>query len=943
MMRPATLRGPLSVLAWLLWSAAAASAQTTGTITGRVVDGVTGDPLASAEIRLVELGRATITGDDGRFVLAGVPTGRYTVRVELLSYRPASIERVEIRAGRRTTLPIELTVAALEIEPLVVEAARIPLIEPEVSESHHVLLGRQLRELPTDATEDVIELTPGVSDGHFRGGRVGQETYVIDGFGLKNQLEGSSQGLGLEFAPTALEEIEVTTGGVGAEYGSVLSGVVSFVTRRGDPDRWRGRARLLSDHWMPDDFSRGFSELSLSAGGPLPFLRQGSTIFADVLLQGLLDADPRARGLTCLRPSDAEPELATLIDSLRVDPVAAHLYCPYADDLFPHQTGDKLIGFLRIDVPMGRRTNLTGSILRNRFQRRLYTAEFKYNPTYQLGQRFTGSLGTLSFDWAVDSEGKTFHLTARAAGMRLDRHLGVLDPDALAGRSEVAGFGLSDFEFLGEEFVKRPIASQAGSVPGYLEPGGSTASPFGPAAEGIFVTAGTPGIANWSRLDLIGADLTGQFVYANGSSIGIGGSARFHTVENYERPFAYAPDSIVVFSRYHPTALAGFAEVKVATGQLFSLIGGFRVESFRSGLTFRPDPTDPDAPAIDFDWKVVVMPRIGFAGAFRNSGGETAFRFNFTRVAQPPDFRFFVDTTIGDSLRTDIRRQGNPNLGFEKGRAFELGVSHLIRDAVGISLTAFRKEFTHLVTGSLQGSFIAPGTFSTGDKGTTQGIELSAYGRLPGLEFRGGYALQKATGLTSRALDEEVDPGARFEEFPLAHDRRHAIDLLVLAGRSAGWDGTGWGASLTTSLRSGFPLDRRAENVIRLPWTALVGLRITRDLGRLPLCSNCRARLIADGRNIIGRDNVIALRRDTGGLGPTAESVRSAANAVSVNAPPIPRESERYNPLTDLDGDGLITASELRRARTAAELDRNDPSLFYGDARQLRLGFEVLF
>ncbi len=943
MIRRLAFRGALSPLAWLLLSAAASNAQTTGTIAGRVVDGVSGDALAGAEIRLVELGRATLTGADGRFVLAGVPTGRYTVRVELLSYRTVSLEGVEIRAGRRTVLPIELTVAALEIEPLVVEAARIPLIEPEVSESHHVLLGRQLRELPTDATEDVIELTPGVSDGHFRGGRIGQETYVIDGFGLKNQLEGSSQGLGLEFSPTALEEIDVTTGGVGAEHGSVLSGVVSFVTRRGDPDRWRGRVRLLSDHWMPDDFSRGFSELSVSVGGPLPVLRQGSTLFADVLFQGLLDADPRARGLTCLRPADAEPELAMLIDSLRADPSTAHLYCPFANDLFPHQTGDKLIGFLRIDVPLGRRTNLTGSILRNRLQRQLYTAEFKYNPTYQLGQRSTGSLGTLSFDWAVDSEGKTFHLTARAAGMRLDRYLGVLDTGALAERSEIAGFGLGDFEFLGEEFVKRPVASQGGAVPGYLEPGGSTDSPFGPAAEGIFITTGTPGIANWSQLDFVGSDLMGQMVYANGSSIGIGASARFFTVENYERPFAYASDSIVVFSRYHPATLAGFAEVKVATGRQFSLIGGFRIESFRSGLSFRPDPGDPTGPAIDFDWKVVVMPRIGFAGAFRNSGGETAFRFNFARVAQPPDFRFFVDTTIGDSLRTDIRRQGNPNLGFEKGRAFELGVSHVIRDAVGISVTAFRKEFTNLVTGSLQVSNIAPGTFSTGDKGTTQGIELSGYGRLPGLEFRGGYALQKATGLTSRALDEDVDPGARFEEFPLAHDRRHAIDLLVLGGRSAGWEGTGWGASLAASLRSGFPLDRRAENVTRLPWTALVGLRITRDLGRLPLCSTCRARVIADGRNIIGRDNVIALRRDTGGIGPTAESVRSVGNQIILSEPPIPRESARYNPLADLDGDGLITAAEMRRGRIAAELDRNDPSLFYGDARQLRLGFEVLF
>ncbi len=939
--------GSLSLLlAALFICAAPLHAQTTGTIVGQVVDAVTQEPLASADITIEPLGRSTLTGGDGRFVLAGLPSGLYVIRVELLSYRPTRLEGVEVRAGHRLTVTIELTAAAIEVEPLVVEAERLPLIEPEVSETHHVLLGRQLRELAIDATEGAIELTTGVTDGRFRGGRIGQENYVVDGFALKNQLEGASQGLGLEFAPTSLEAIEVTTGGFGAEYGSALSGVVRFVTRRGDTERWGARARLLSDHWMPDDFSRGFSELSVSTGGPLPFLGSGSTLFADLLLQGLRDADPRAKGLTCLSPDQVDPELAALIDSLTSDPSTAHLYCPYSGEMLPYQQGDKLIGFLRLDLPVGRRANLAGSLLRNRLQRQLYTPEFKYNPLYQLGQRLTGTLGSLAFDWARESEGKAFHLTARAAVMRLDRYLGVVDPEAFQDRAEIAGFGFADFEFLGEEFVRLPIEEQMRSqsaVPGYSPPTGSTGSPFGPAAEGIFFTDGTPGIANWSRSDLLGGDVVGEFLSATGHSLRAGISGRSYTVENYERPFAFAPDSVVNFARYHPATLAGFAELRIVTGQMFTATFGLRYESFRSGLSFPTDSSHPEARMIDTAWKRSVMPRVGFAGAFRGSAGETAFRFNFSRLAQPPDFRFFVDTTIGDSLRTDIRRQGNPNLGFEKGRAFELGVSHLVKDALGLSVTAFRKELTNLVTGSLQFSTLAPGQFSTGDKGTIQGVEVTAYGRWPGLELRAGYVVQKATGLTSGAFDEDVDPEAQIEEFPLAFDRRHAIDLVVLAGRATGSEGTGWGGSLTASVRSGFPLDRMADVITRLPWTAFIGFRLTRDLVKLPLCSGCRTRIIIDGRNVTGRDNVIALRRDTGGLGPPAEAVLGAMNDIPMTAQPIPRESQRYNPLVDLDANGLITASELRRARVAAQLDRNDPSLYFGQASQLRLGFEVVF
>src|SRR5690606_26775728 len=132
---------------------------------------------------------------------------------------------------------------------------------------------------------------------------------------------------GLEISPTALDEVEVITGGFGAEYGSALSGVVSFVTRRGDPERWAGRASVTTDHWAPGSLFRGFGGVSASAGGPIRPL--GATLFTDVLVQAFVDAEPRTRGLTCLRPDDAGPDLAQMIAGLRDDPSTAHLYCPH--------------------------------------------------------------------------------------------------------------------------------------------------------------------------------------------------------------------------------------------------------------------------------------------------------------------------------------------------------------------------------------------------------------------------------------------------------------------------------------------------------------------------------------------------------------------------------------------------------------------------------------
>ncbi|NIP92008.1 MAG: TonB-dependent receptor, partial [Akkermansiaceae bacterium] len=150
-----------------------------------------------------------------------------------------------------------------------------------------------------------------------------------------------------------------------------------------------------------------------------------------------------------------------------------------------------------------------------------------------------------------------------------------------------------------------------------------------------------------------------------------------------------------------PTTLNGFAEVSLAAAEEVTVYLGARVEAFQSGLSFRSDRADFRSPVIDTSWKTAILPRIGVTGPIPGTGDRTAFRFNYGVVSQPPDFQFFLDTSIGDSLRTDIRRQGNPNLSFERGTAFEVALSHLFTDAVAATVVGFRKELTNVVSGSL--------------------------------------------------------------------------------------------------------------------------------------------------------------------------------------------------------------------------------------------------
>lgn len=934
----------------LLGLAPEAAAQGTGRLLGTVTDSASGQPIMGVSIRLADRDQPrTVTNDAGRFILTAVPAGPQDVVVEMVGFRSTRLNDVQVRSNEAVVVTVTLAIAPIEVEGIIVEGERVRLIEPEIVASHEIVVGRELRELPVDAIEEAIELTPGVSDGHFRGGRVGQETYVVDGLALKNQLEGSTQGAALELSPTSLEEIEVITGGFGAEYGSALSGVVSVVTRRGSTERWEGNAGLRTDHWAPESLFHGFTGVSANAGGPVAFLGSGSTLFVDVLAHAMGDADPRARGLACVEGADGDATLAARIEVLRAD--APGLYCPYSDAALPQQQGDKLIGFLRLDRPLTSTLNLTTSLLYNRTQQELYTPELKYANEYRLGQRGQGALGQMALDWSRHVMGQAVHLTARGAAMRLDRHLGVVDPEWRANRTTIGGFSPAPFEFLGEDFVHAPINEQLASglpVPGYVTPGGRLGSPFGPAAEGLFVTEGGSGIANWSRTEFVGADVVGEMLHADGALMRAGASTRFYRVQTYERVQSWLPGSSLNYALFFPATVSGFGEYRMIVAEEFQVQFGMRLEMFRSGIGVSQDPDNYLAPVVDTEWKWSLMPRIGVAGAIPGSDGRASFRMSYGRVAQPPDFRFFLDTTIGDSLRTDIRRQGNPNLGFEEGRSYELGASYLVTPSIGVNVTAFRKELLRLVSGGIRFEGAEEGTFSTGDHGTVNGVEVSTRARWRSISARFGYALQKAEGVTSGVFggDSTVDDDQTIT-FPLSFDRRHAIDAAVFYGQAAGDKESPWSLAVTSTVHSGYPFDRRAAageaeaRATYLPWTAILDLRASRDVGTFA-CGACRWRVTFDARNLLGRENVIALRRDNASLAPSVAALDSIADDFRINEA-IPRESVRYSAHADLDDDGMITPAEFRTARWAAALDRSDPSLFFGEARQVRLGLEVAF
>jgi len=242
-----------------------AVAQTTGQLVGRVLDARSEAPLEGAEVSLDQ--RRTLTNGAGDFVFIGVSPGRHVVAVRIPGYTPRSVT-VNIEAGVTLTIRVALQ-SGVVLEDIRVEATQIPLLTPDVASTRQTLTGADLATSPISDIRQALELRTGITDGHFRGGRSGQETYVVDGIDTRNQFSQSQGALAFEVAPSAIQEVSIFTSGFTADQPSALSGVVNVVTRSGPSDRWIGRGEVTTDAMAPNGLRRGYGRVGLSAGGPL--------------------------------------------------------------------------------------------------------------------------------------------------------------------------------------------------------------------------------------------------------------------------------------------------------------------------------------------------------------------------------------------------------------------------------------------------------------------------------------------------------------------------------------------------------------------------------------------------------------------------------------------------------------------------------------------------
>lgn len=226
----------LSILT--LYFASNIYAQTTGKISGTVVDSKTNEPLIGVSVMLQGTNIGASTNVEGYYVILNVPPGTYSVKASYVGYTSATIKNVRVNIDQTTNLDIKLSEEAILAGEVIVVAQQ-PIVQKDVSSSRVNLNVEEIQNLPVANVQSVINLQAGIlataAGPVIRGGGIDQTAFVVNGMTLRDERDNTPY-TGISF--TSVKEIQVQTGGFNAEYGNIRSGLVNVVTKEGDKQKY---------------------------------------------------------------------------------------------------------------------------------------------------------------------------------------------------------------------------------------------------------------------------------------------------------------------------------------------------------------------------------------------------------------------------------------------------------------------------------------------------------------------------------------------------------------------------------------------------------------------------------------------------------------------------------------------------------------------------------
>lgn len=236
-----------------------------GTVQGTVKD-PTGALVPDAEVTITQpvtrYTQTTKTDRQGTYKLVNIPFNTYNVRARAEGFQ-ATEQSIDLESTVPLSLDLSLAITGAEAAVTVTEN-NAALLEADRSSSdtdiNQSILERPMGAAPSRAIESIVASAPGfVTDDNGRmhpRGSESQVQYVVDGIPVTDNM---SAIFSTSLDARTLRTVEVLTGGIPAEFGDKLAGVINVNTRSGLEGPTQGAVSFSGGSFSTGEVAADFS------------------------------------------------------------------------------------------------------------------------------------------------------------------------------------------------------------------------------------------------------------------------------------------------------------------------------------------------------------------------------------------------------------------------------------------------------------------------------------------------------------------------------------------------------------------------------------------------------------------------------------------------------------------------------------------------------------
>jgi hypothetical protein len=217
-----------------------------GSIRGFIYEKNSGEPVIFTNVYLSGTTQGASTDVNGYFTIANVPPGNYVLTVSYIGFDTIN-EPIVLTKGQIINKRIYIEKSSYNLKTFTVSAEKQEGLT-QTKTSVVKITPKQINSIPSVGTPDLaqyLQVLPGViftgdqgGQLYIRGGPPIQNKILLDGLTVYNPFH--SIGLFSVFETDIIRNVDIYTGGFGAEYGGRISSIMDVTTRDGNKSKISG-------------------------------------------------------------------------------------------------------------------------------------------------------------------------------------------------------------------------------------------------------------------------------------------------------------------------------------------------------------------------------------------------------------------------------------------------------------------------------------------------------------------------------------------------------------------------------------------------------------------------------------------------------------------------------------------------------------------------------